>query len=150
MASTIFFQLSQAKSDELLPSLVVGHVSHTFTFTSSLLKPLNHLARVVPYHNIIQHPRPPFKMAAVTKHRNFFNCILLHFFINQNQLQPRGIAQFNRTSFYFSRFIPVKDIMKTKSHQNLVLKNLAEMMFGWLSFKTICDTTIFYKLQKSK
>jgi hypothetical protein len=37
--------------------------------------------------------------------------------------------------------------MKTKSHQNLVLKNLAEMMFGWLSFKAIYDTTIFYNFE---
>jgi hypothetical protein len=29
------------------------------------------------YQNCVQQPRPPFKMAAVTKNRNLFNCPLL-------------------------------------------------------------------------
>jgi hypothetical protein len=32
---------------------------------------------VVPFQNCVRQPRPPFKMAAVTKNRNFFNCPLL-------------------------------------------------------------------------
>jgi hypothetical protein len=32
------------------------------------------LAGVVPFQYCVQQPRPPFKMAAVTKNRNFFRC----------------------------------------------------------------------------
>jgi hypothetical protein len=32
---------------------------------------------VGPFQNSVQQPHPPFKMAAVTKNRNFFNCPLL-------------------------------------------------------------------------
>jgi hypothetical protein len=32
---------------------------------------------VVPFQNCVRQPRPPFKRAAVTKNRNFFNCPLL-------------------------------------------------------------------------
>jgi hypothetical protein len=32
---------------------------------------------VGPFQNCVRQPRPPFKMAAVTKNRNFFNCPLL-------------------------------------------------------------------------
>ena len=34
----------------------------------------------VPFQNCVRQPRPPFKMAAVTKNRNLFNCPLLLFF----------------------------------------------------------------------
>jgi hypothetical protein len=48
------------------------------TFKSSL-KPQNqikaNLAGVVPFQYCVQHPCPPFKMAAVTKNRNFFRPI---------------------------------------------------------------------------
>jgi hypothetical protein len=50
-------------------------------FKSSPLKPLNqikaNLAGVGPFQNCVRQPRPPFKMAAVTKNINFFNCPLL-------------------------------------------------------------------------
>ena len=50
-------------------------------FKSSPLKPLNqikpNLAGVVPFQNCVRQPCPPFKMAAVTKNINFFNCPLL-------------------------------------------------------------------------
>jgi hypothetical protein len=32
---------------------------------------------VGPFQNCVRQHRPPFKMAAVTKNRNFFNCPLL-------------------------------------------------------------------------
>jgi hypothetical protein len=32
---------------------------------------------VGPFQNCVRQPRPPFKMAAVAKNRNFFNCSLL-------------------------------------------------------------------------
>ena len=32
---------------------------------------------VGPFQNCVRQPRPPFKMAAVAKNRNFFNCPLL-------------------------------------------------------------------------
>jgi hypothetical protein len=32
---------------------------------------------VVPFQNYVRQLHPPFKMAAVTKNRNFFNCSLL-------------------------------------------------------------------------
>ena len=32
---------------------------------------------VVPFQNCVWHPCPPFKMATVTKNRNFYNCLLL-------------------------------------------------------------------------
>jgi hypothetical protein len=32
---------------------------------------------VGPFQNCVRQPRPPFKMAIVTKNRNFFNCPLL-------------------------------------------------------------------------
>ena len=32
------------------------------------------------FHNYVQQLRPPFKMAAVTKNRNFFNCPLLLYY----------------------------------------------------------------------
>jgi hypothetical protein len=32
---------------------------------------------VVPFQNCVRQAHPPFKMAAVTKDRNFFNCPLL-------------------------------------------------------------------------
>jgi hypothetical protein len=35
------------------------------------------LAGVVPFQNCVRQLFPPFKMAAVTKNRNFFNCPLL-------------------------------------------------------------------------
>ena len=52
------------------------------TFKSSPLKPLNqikaNLAGMVlewsPFNIMSDNPRTPFKMAAVTKHRNFFSC----------------------------------------------------------------------------
>ena len=59
------------------------------TFKSSL-KPQNqikaNLAGVVPFQYCVQQPCPPFKMAAVTKNRNFFRSIfaLLQIKINSN------------------------------------------------------------------
>jgi hypothetical protein len=52
---------------------------------ASPLKPLNQIKpnlagmilRWVPFQNCVRQPRPPFKMAAVTKNRNFFNCPFL-------------------------------------------------------------------------
>jgi hypothetical protein len=48
---------------------------------SSPLKPLNQAKAnfpwVVPFQYCVRQPHPPFKMAAVTKNRNFFNCPLL-------------------------------------------------------------------------
>ena len=35
---------------------------------------------VGPFQNCVRQPRPPFKMAAVTKNRNFFNCPLLLYY----------------------------------------------------------------------
>ena len=41
--------------------------------------------------------------------------------------------------------------IKKKSHINLVLRNLSwKMIFGWPTFKILCDTTILYKLLKVK
>jgi hypothetical protein len=31
---------------------------------------------VGPFQNCVRQPCPPFKMAAVTKNRNFFNCLI--------------------------------------------------------------------------
>ena len=53
------------------------------TFKSSL-KPQNQikakLAGVVPFQYCVQQPCPPFKMAAVTKNRNFFSCQFLLYY----------------------------------------------------------------------
>ena len=35
---------------------------------------------VGPFQNCVRQPRPPFKMAAFTKNRNFFNCSLLLYY----------------------------------------------------------------------
>jgi hypothetical protein len=55
-----------------------------FGIKSSPLKPLNqikaNLAGMVPFQYCVRQRRPPFKMAAVTKNRNFFSCqFLLHY-----------------------------------------------------------------------
>ena len=54
------------------------------TFKSSPLKPLNqikpNLAGVGTFQNCVRQTRPPFKMAAVTKNRNFLNCPLLLYY----------------------------------------------------------------------
>ena len=42
---------------------------------------------VVPFQYCVRQPRPPFKIAAVTKNRNFFNFPLLLYHINQNVLK---------------------------------------------------------------
>jgi hypothetical protein len=74
-----------------LARLAKGHVSfrrrtsQNFTFKSSPLKPLNqikaNLAGMfpgwVPFKIVSRQPRPPFKIAAVTKNINFFNCPIL-------------------------------------------------------------------------
>jgi hypothetical protein len=36
--------------------------------------------RFVPFHNCVRQLRSPFKMAAVTKNRKFFNCPLLLYY----------------------------------------------------------------------
>jgi hypothetical protein len=38
------------------------------------------LAVMVPFKNLVQQLHPPLKMAAITKHRNFFNCLLLLYY----------------------------------------------------------------------
>ena len=58
---------------KLLPSLGI-RPSYVFTFKSSPLKPLN---RIKPNLAGMVLGWVPFKMAAVTKNRNFFNCPLL-------------------------------------------------------------------------
>jgi hypothetical protein len=35
---------------------------------------------VAPFQNCVRQPLPPFKMAAVSKNRNFFNCPLLLYY----------------------------------------------------------------------
>ena len=35
---------------------------------------------VIPFQNCVSEPNPPFKMAVVTKNRNFFYCLLLLYY----------------------------------------------------------------------
>jgi hypothetical protein len=63
--------------------LSVGRRSYTFPF----LLFWNYWTKfgwdgpwVVPLQNCVRQPRIPFKMAAVTKKRNFFNCYLLFYY----------------------------------------------------------------------
>ena len=64
------------------PIIQIRHIlikDHT-----SPLKPLNqikaNLAGVVPFQYCVRQPHPPFKMAAVTKNRNFFSCQFLLYY----------------------------------------------------------------------
>ena len=54
------------------------------------MKPLNqitaNLAWVAPFQYCVRQPCPPFKMAAVTKNRNFFSC-QFPLYSNQNELK---------------------------------------------------------------
>ena len=67
-------------------------VCKLFIFSSSL-KPLQIWTKpgrdgpwVGPFQNCVRQPRPPFKMAAVTKNRNFFNCPLLLYYPLANEV----------------------------------------------------------------
>ena len=62
----------------------IMQIRHIFTFIFSPLKLLNHIkpnmAGVTPFKNVSRQPCPPFKIAAITTNRNFFNCRLLLYF----------------------------------------------------------------------
>ena len=63
----------------------IGHILIKITFKSFPLKPLNQIKPNVagmvpgwvPFKIMSDSPHLPFKMAAVTKNRKFFNCPLL-------------------------------------------------------------------------
>jgi hypothetical protein len=62
----------------------IRHILIKDQFKSSPLKPLKqikpNLAGVGPFQNCVRQPRPPFKIAAVTKNRNFFKWPKLLYF----------------------------------------------------------------------
>ena len=53
---------------------------------------------------------PPFKMAAVTKNRNFFNCPLLLYYKSNCSYMEMSSLTFILWNFSFSRFIPIMQI----------------------------------------
>jgi hypothetical protein len=57
-----------------------------------------------PFQNFVRQPCPPFKMAAVTKNRNFFNCPLLLYY------KSKWTQIFTAATWKFSRFIPIMQI----------------------------------------
>jgi hypothetical protein len=73
-------------------SLIKDHIQifSSETAEPSNTKPGRDGPWVGPFHNYVQQPRPPSKITAVTKNRNFFNCsLLLYCKISINRLKEK-------------------------------------------------------------
>ena len=96
------------------PSVVRRNLSHLNLLLWSRDGPW-----VDPFQNYVRQPRPPFKMAAVTKNRNFFNCpLLLYYKSKWAQIVTAATLQWVVLhlirvflwNFSFSRFIQIMQI----------------------------------------
>ena len=134
------------------------------TFKSSPLKPLNqikgNLAGMVlgwsPF-NCVRQPCPPFKMAAVTEHRNFFRCQFPLYYKSKWTFNCNYMAMSSLTyilSFsvrFFSASLFHLGILWDKNHIKIFCSEIwVEMIFGWPTFKIMCNTPIFYQISEQK
>jgi hypothetical protein len=71
-----------------IPNMQIGHIlikDHIWIFSSETAEPNStkfgwDSPWVVPFQNYVRQLRPPLKMAAVTKNRNFFSCQFLLYY----------------------------------------------------------------------
>ena len=78
-------------------------------------------------------------MAAVTKNRNFFSC-QFQLYYKSKWTQKSYMAIFSASLFHLG-------ILWDKNHIKIFRSEIwVEMIFGWSTFKIICNTPIFYQL----
>jgi hypothetical protein len=116
---------------------------------------------MVPFQYCVRQCRPPFKMAAFTKNRNFFNCqFLLYYKSKWTQIVAAAISSYMAMSSFiiysgffceiFSASLFRLGILWDKNHIKIFcLEIWVKMIFGWPTFKIMCNTPIFYQLSMS-
>jgi hypothetical protein len=86
---------------------------------------------VGPFQNCVWQPRPPFKMAAVTKNRNFFSCQFLLYYKSNFNCSYMAMSSLT----YFLGLFRL-GILWDKNHIKIFCSEIwVEMIFGWPTFK---------------
>ena len=95
---------------------------------------------------------PAFKMAAVTRDWNIFNCLLLLCYKSKwAQILTAAtwpyLPVFSVWFFSVDLYsVLIRHIMRKNHIKIFCSKIWSEMIFDWPSFKIICNAPIFYKL----
>ena len=99
---------------------------------------------VVPFQNYVWQPHPSFKMAAVIKNINFFNCLFKYCCFMRSNFNCCYIVHGVFSCDFFLFFQPINTnyayfILREKYHIKICSEIWAEMAIGSPTFRIICD-----------